>query len=155
MPASPEEMEPQMTKILPGMTMVPAVVLAVALSLTAVSAPSFARTPQGWTGNASRTVGPNGGWNFNGQRSINGNSANSSVSGTGPNGRAYTNNRSSSYGDGTGTYNHSVTNGQGQSANSNTTVTKNGNNSVTVNQDRTGFGGASKSTSNTYSMPNQ
>ena len=101
-----------------------------------------------------RTVGPNQGWALNGQRSINGNTANSSVGANGPNGRAYNSTRSSSYGDGTGTFNHSVTNGQGQSANSNTSVTKNGNNSVTVNQDKTGFGGASKSTSNTYQAPN-
>ena len=137
-----------MTKTLHAMT------IALALSLAA-AAPVLARTPQGWTGNASRNFGPNQGGAISGQRSINGNSANSSVNGTGPNGRAYNSTRSSSYGDGSASFNHGVTTGQGKSANSNTSVTKNGNGNVTVDQNRTGFAGGSKSTSNTYQAPNQ
>jgi hypothetical protein len=128
------------------------VAAAIALSLV-MATPAIARTPHGWTGDATRTVGPNMGYSFGAQRSITGNSANSTVTAAGPNGRLYQSGRSSSYGNGTGSYNHDVTTGNGNSFAHDYSVTKNGNGSATVNQTRSGPWGGGSTSSRTYQQP--
>jgi hypothetical protein len=125
---------------------------AVVLSL-AVATPALARTPHGWTGNASRTVGPNAGWTLGAQRSISGNAANSTYTAAGPNGRLLQSMRSSSYGNGTGTFTHSLTTGNGNVFNNNHTVTKNGNGSATINDTRSGPWGGGTTSSRTFQQP--
>jgi hypothetical protein len=126
---------------------------AVAIALSLALAPSaFARSPHGWTGNTSRSFGPNGGLTLGAQRSISGNTANSSVTATGPNGRLLQNKWSSSYGNNTGNFTHSLTTGNGNTFANNLSVTKNGNGSATVTDTRSGPWGGGTS-SQTYQRP--
>ena len=128
-------------------------VAAAAVSL-ALATPAFAREPHGWTGNTSRSFGPNAGWTLGAQRTIDGNAANSSYTAAGPNGRLLQSQRSSSYGNGTGSFTHNLTTGNGNTFADNHSVTKNGNGSATVTDARSGPGGGGGTSSRTYQQPN-